>query len=64
MSAVKAASLHELDDDTPVETNVNGTDVVLVRTEGDVFAISALCSNAPWSVTCTARCSTCTPENP
>lgn len=46
MSAVKAASLHELDDDTPVETNVNGTDVVLVRTEGDVFAISALCSHA------------------
>ena len=27
MSAVKAASLHELDDDTPVETNVDGTDV-------------------------------------
>ena len=46
MSAVKAVSLHELDDDKPVETNVDGTDIVLVRTEGDVFAISALCSHA------------------
>ena len=30
----------------PESLVVDGTDVVLVRTEGDVFAISALCSHA------------------
>lgn len=48
MSAVKVTTVNELSDDTPAEfDDVDGTtDIVVVRTEGQTFAIGALCSHA------------------
>lgn len=48
MAAVKVTTVDELEDDTPVQfDDVDGlTDIVLVRTEGQTFAIGAWCSHA------------------
>ncbi|WP_130865782.1 Rieske (2Fe-2S) protein [Acidipropionibacterium timonense] len=46
MSAVKAMALSQLEEDRPVEVSVEGTDVVLVLTEGTVHAVGAICSHA------------------
>lgn len=48
MAAVKVTTVDELEDDTPVQfDDVDGlTDIVLVRTEGQTYAIGAWCSHA------------------
>ncbi|WP_027588286.1 MULTISPECIES: non-heme iron oxygenase ferredoxin subunit [Acidipropionibacterium] len=47
MAAVKVTTIDQLEDDTPAEFDeVEGTDIVLVRTQGQTFAIGALCSHA------------------
>ncbi|MET9863759.1 non-heme iron oxygenase ferredoxin subunit [Streptomyces smyrnaeus] len=43
---VKAASLSELEEDTPLRVELGGVPVSLVRTEGEVFAINDICSHA------------------
>ncbi len=47
MAAVKVTTVADLEDDTPAEfDDIDGTDIVLVRTEGEIFAIGAICSHA------------------
>jgi 3-phenylpropionate/trans-cinnamate dioxygenase ferredoxin component len=43
---VRACALGELEEDTPQRFELAGTAVALVRTEGEVFAISDTCSHA------------------
>ncbi|WP_431032779.1 non-heme iron oxygenase ferredoxin subunit [Streptomyces sp. P6-2-1] len=42
----RACGLAELDEDTPKRVEIGGTPVAVVRTEGEVFAISDICSHA------------------
>ncbi|MCI1748953.1 MAG: non-heme iron oxygenase ferredoxin subunit [Acidipropionibacterium sp.] len=47
MAAVKVTTVSGLAEDAPAEfDDVDGTDIVLVHTEGEIFAIGALCSHA------------------
>ncbi|WCC79298.1 non-heme iron oxygenase ferredoxin subunit [Cutibacterium equinum] len=39
-------SLSALEEDSPQEFDVDGTEIVLVRTEGEVHAIGAICTHA------------------
>jgi 3-phenylpropionate/trans-cinnamate dioxygenase ferredoxin subunit len=43
---VRAASLGELEEDTPLRVELDGVPVALIRTEGEVFAINDICSHA------------------
>jgi 3-phenylpropionate/trans-cinnamate dioxygenase ferredoxin subunit len=43
---VRVCALSELEDDTPRRFEVDGVPVSVVRAEGDVFAISDICSHA------------------
>jgi 3-phenylpropionate/trans-cinnamate dioxygenase ferredoxin component len=49
-SFVKVASLAELEEDTPTRVDVGSVPIALVRTKGDVFAISDICSHADVSL--------------
>jgi len=59
---VKAASLSELEEDTPLRVELGGVPVSLVKTEGEVFAINDICSHANVSLSegdvedCTIEC--------
>lgn len=46
MSFVRVAALGELEADTPKRVEVAGVPVALVHTEGEVFAVSDICSHA------------------
>ena len=39
-------TLSDLAENSPQEFEVDGTDVVLVRTDGKVYAVGAICSHA------------------
>ncbi|MFI8852251.1 non-heme iron oxygenase ferredoxin subunit [Streptomyces sp. NPDC053499] len=59
---VRAASLSELEEDTPLRVELGGVPVSLVKTEGEVFAINDICSHANVSLSegevedCTIEC--------
>ncbi|MGI5351584.1 non-heme iron oxygenase ferredoxin subunit [Streptomyces sp. CA-250714] len=59
---VKAASLSELEEDTPLRVELGGVPVSLVRTQGEVFAVNDICSHANVSLSegevedCTIEC--------
>ncbi|MBO8190809.1 non-heme iron oxygenase ferredoxin subunit [Streptomyces oryzae] len=59
---VKAASLSELEENTPLRVELGGVPVSLVKTEGEVFAINDICSHANVSLSegdvedCTIEC--------
>ncbi|KRV49257.1 Rieske (2Fe-2S) protein [Wenjunlia vitaminophila] len=42
----RVCGLSELEPDTPVRVEVEGTPVALVLTEGEVFAVNDICSHA------------------
>lgn len=42
----KVCTLGDLDEDTPLRVEVGGTQVAVVRTEGEVFAVNDICSHA------------------
>ncbi|NNN30475.1 bifunctional 3-phenylpropionate/cinnamic acid dioxygenase ferredoxin subunit [Streptomyces sp. S3(2020)] len=46
MTFVRACGLSELEEDTPMRVELDGTPVSVVRTEGEVFAINDICSHA------------------
>ncbi len=46
MAFVRACALSDLGDDTPLRVEVDGLDVAIVRSEGEVFAIEDECSHA------------------
>ena len=46
MAFVRACALSELSDDSPLRVEVDGLDVAIVRSEGEVFAIEDECSHA------------------
>ncbi len=46
MAMQRACALADLEDEKPIAVSVDGTDVALVRTGGEVFAIYDECSHA------------------
>jgi 3-phenylpropionate/trans-cinnamate dioxygenase ferredoxin component len=42
----RACALGDLEDDTPFRVELDGVPISIVRTEGEVFAISDICSHA------------------
>ncbi|MDT0306734.1 non-heme iron oxygenase ferredoxin subunit [Streptomyces sp. DSM 44917] len=42
----RVCALADLDEDAPLRVELDGTPVCLVRTEGEVFAVSDTCSHA------------------
>ncbi|MHC5264506.1 bifunctional 3-phenylpropionate/cinnamic acid dioxygenase ferredoxin subunit [Streptomyces sp. UC4497] len=46
MAFVRACDLSELESDTPLRVELDGTPVSVVRTEGEVYAINDICSHA------------------
>jgi len=50
VSGVRVASLAELGDDSAVRVEIGGTPVCLARSQGEVFAVSDVCSHADVSL--------------
>jgi 3-phenylpropionate/trans-cinnamate dioxygenase ferredoxin component len=50
MSRVRVASLTDLDDESAVRVDVGGTPICLARSQGEVFAVSDICSHADVSL--------------
>jgi 3-phenylpropionate/trans-cinnamate dioxygenase ferredoxin component len=50
MSRVRVASLSDLADESAVRVEVGGTPVCLARSQGEVFAVSDICSHADVSL--------------